>query len=449
MTAISLGLEGTLGTNGGVAPREVRATPYAWYLAGLLAVAHLVSFVDRYVMSLLIEPIRMSFGLSDTQLGMLTGGAFALLYAAAALPLGRLADIRSRRMLIACGLTVWSMATAACALADSFGGLFGARLLVGVGEAALVPAAMSLLGAYFARDQMGRAISMFTMGAALGKATALIGGAMLLAALTPAGLVLLGYALLPWQAVFLAAATLGLILVPFMLTIVEPARHSNVGAPTLADALRHMRRHLRAFVPHIIAACSTILLVQAFGAWSPAYFARERGFSIVDAGFAVGMVSLAAQPIGNLFGGWATDRLTRKGAKGPAITVILCGMTCAVPCALLLVTLPDGALPLFALGALLFSVSTTAGPCLAGLQALTPAEHRGAVTSVYMCSMTLVAVGLGPVIVGMASDYFGSGKGGLGVALGFVTVVVATIGISAALIGRGAVARVVATLDRG
>lgn len=441
MAAIEIDVEDDL-----AAPRTARIGIYAWYVAGLLSVAHLVSFIDRFVMSLVIEPLRQTFALGDTQIGLLQGIAFSLLYAVAGIPLGRLADLRSRRGLIACGLTVWSIATAACAFASSFGGLFGARLLVGVGEAALVPSAISLLSAYFARDRIGRAISIFTMGASLGKTFALVGGAALLAILTPMGLTLLGHHLQPWQGVFLAAAMIGLLLVPLIFTIAEPARQTRAAAPRLKQALAHMRRNLGAFGPHITAACASILLIQAFGAWSPAYFARVRGFSVVEAGYVVGVAALLAGPAGHIFGGWMTDRLTGRGVTGPALTVMLGGMAAAVPCALLLVTLPDGIGPVAAFAALMFVISTTAGPCLAGLQAMTPAAHRGAVISVYMCIITFMSVGLGPAIVGFASEHLASGTGSLGTALAGVTLVVAAFGIAAALLGRGASTRTAAAV---
>ena len=427
----------------------VRAGAYAWYVAVLLSAAHLVSFVDRFVMGLLVQPMRATLGLTDAQIGTVQGVAFALLYAVAGIPLGRLADVGRRRVLIACGMVVWSVATAACAFAGSFWSLFGARLLVGVGEAALVPAAMSILAAYFAREQLGRAISLFTTGAALGKSTALIGGAALLALFAHQGLTIGTHALLPWQSVFLVAALLGLVIVPLMLTITEPVRPPRLGVDgaRLRDALDHIARHAAPYALHTVAACAAILLVQSFGAWSPAYFARIRGYSVIHAGYLVGFITLVTGPAGGLSGGWAVDRLARSGVREAALMVILAGLALALPMVVLLVTLPDGILPLVAFALLMFAVSATAGPCLAGLQVMTPALHRGATTSVYMCVMTIVSVGLGPLLVGLASDHLARGGGSLGVALAGVTFVVALIGMAAAIAGRGPVRRLAAAVE--
>ncbi len=422
---------------------------YAWYVAALLSMAHLVSFIDRFVMGLLVQPIRETLNLSDSQIGLLQGSAFALLYAVAGIPLGRLADVRSRRVLIACGMVVWSFATMACAFADGFWGLFGARLLVGVGEAALVPAAMSLLAAYFAREHLGRAISLFTTGASLGKTTALIGGAALLTLFASRGFTIGGYVLLPWQGVFVTAGVLGLILAPLMLTITEPSRppRTDDQGTKLRDALQYIQRNTKPFVLHTLAASCVILLVQAFGAWAPAYFARVRGYSVVDAGYVVGFITLVTGPAGGLSGGWAIDRLNRAGIREAALTVIIMGLSLALPMVALLVLLPDGIGPLIAFAVFMFAISATVAPCLAGLQVITPSFYRGTVTSVYMCVITLTAVGLGPLLVGMTSDYLAASGGSLGIALGTVTGIVGMIGIFSALAGRKPVRQLVATIE--
>jgi MFS family permease len=411
---------------------------YGWWAVGVLTAAHLVSFIDRFVMSLLLTPIRAQMRLSDTQLGLIQSFSFVLLYSIAGIPLGRLADTADRRRLIAMGLGVWSLATAACAFADSFGELFAARVMVGFGEAALVPAAMSMIAGYMPRAKLTRAVSLFTMGSPLGKVVALIGGAWLLASLIPhAGLDLGGRHFHPWQVLFLIAALPGLALIPTVLSLSEPQRATAPqGSNGFSTALAHMARHAPAYGVQIAAACLAIILVQSFGAWAPTFFARVHHLSIPQTGYLVGAVTLVASPLGNLFGGWATDALVRRGIRAAPLTVIGASLFMAIPTVLLLASAPTTATAAVAFGLLTFLLSTTAGPCLAGVQMLTPIHQRGAATAVYMCVMTLVSVGVGPTLVGVISDVvFGAGAG-LGDALTASTIGVAVLGVALVAVGR-------------
>jgi MFS family permease len=411
---------------------------YAWYVASLLSAGHLLSFVDRFVMSLVLEPIKQQMHLSDTQLGLLVGFGFVLLYSLVGVPLGWLADRVNRRNLIATGLLVWSCATAACAFADDFSGLFTARALVGFGEAALVPAAMSLIATYFPRRLLSRAVSIFTMGASLGKTTAFLGGGALLALLAPLGAITLpGLGpFTPWQTLFIAASLPGLVLVPLLFTIREPARKPQTAASSTRLASAWLRRHASAYALHVGAAVCSIMLIQIFGNWSASLFVRVHGFSVHEAGFVIGSVTLFAGPAGHFAGGWLTDRLQRRGVAGAPLATIAVSLIASAVAASLLYAAPSLGAAIAAFALLMFVVASAAAPCLSGVQTLSPPAVRGVCTSIYMCVMTLIAVGLGPTFIGIASDLlFGGGKG-LGTALVGTTLLVATIGTVLALFGR-------------
>lgn len=427
-------------------PVGVRAGLYPWLVVGTLSLAHLVSFIDRFVMSLVLTPIKGQMHLSDTQLGVIQGLSFVLLYSIAGLPLGRLADTVDRRRLIAVGMLIWSAATTACAFCNNFGELFAARVGVGFGEAALVPAAMSLIASYFARERLGRAVSVFVMGSPLGKVVALIGGAWLLAQfIPPHGAGFFGLNFRPWQLLFLCAALPGLLLIPVILTLREPPRvAATLARPRFVDALAHFKRFALAYTLQVTAACMAIILVQAFGAWGPTFFGRVHHLTVSETGYLVGGVTLIASPVGNLFGGWLTDALRRRAISAAPLIVIGLSLALAVPAALALAAAPNLPSAALAFGALTFILSTAAGPCLAGVQVLTPTHHRGAATALYMCVMTLVSVGLGPTLVGVISDtVFGAGAG-IGKALIASTIGVALLGTLAALAGRRPFERAVA-----
>lgn len=413
---------------------------YAWYVVGLLSAAHLVSFIDRFVMSLVLTPLKAQMHLSDGQLGMVQGLGFVILYSLAGIPIGRLADVVSRRALIAAGMLIWSLATAACAFAHTYNELFVARLMVGFGEAALVPAAMSLIGGYFDRTEIARPVSTFTMGVPIGKTVALVGGAWLLGLMVPMGgltLPLLGH-FKPWQGLFLAASLPGLVLIPFLLTLGDPPRDRPTAPEqgAFAAVLRHMGVHLPAYAAQVTAACASILLVQAFGVWAPSFFTRLHGLTVSQSGYVVGLSTFAASPLGNLFGGWATSTLQRRGVAAAPLVVMGLSLLAAIPMAALFVAAPGLRAAAAAFGLLTFVLSCSSGPALSGVQSLTPPHQRGAATAVYMCIMTVISVGLGPTLVGFLSDdVFGGGKG-LAPALMAATVLVSIVGMVCATIGR-------------
>src|SRR5690348_9250206 len=160
-------------------PTEPASLRYAWYVVVVLMACYTLSFIDRQILSLLVRPIKRDLALSDTQVGLLQGLAFALFYTFCGLPLGRIADAHHRRRLIQFGLFFFSLLTAACSLARSFGSLFAARMGVGVGEATLNPSAFSLITDYFDRRRLARAVSVYSMGIFIGSGLAfLVGGAV-------------------------------------------------------------------------------------------------------------------------------------------------------------------------------------------------------------------------------------------------------------------------------
>ena len=419
------------------------AVPYRWYVVAVLACGHLLSFVDRYVMSLLMEPLKADLRLSDAQLGLLQGTGFVILYTVVTLPLGRMADRVHRRNLIVAGMLVWSVATAMCGFAGSFPTLFAARVAVGFGEAALVPAAMSLIAAYVPRAQLGRAVSLFTSGSSLGKSAAFIGGGAVLAALVASGGVTLpGLGrFAPWQGTFLAAALPGLGLAAILLTIREPARPVDTGArATVADAIAYLGEHRRAYLLHAIGATAVVLLIQSFSAWEVAYFGRVFHLTPAEAGLNIGAIILVAAPLGHLSGGMLTDLAAARGRGAAPAPVMAISLIASVVLLMLFLSCRSlgGSFVLLAL--LTFTMSLGAAPGLYGVQMLTPDRLRGVVTALFMAFVTFVGIGFGPAVVGLAADGLG-GPARLGTALALVLGIVAAVGVVAIIAGRTAFAR--------
>jgi len=381
----------------------------AWYAVGLLSLAYVLSYLDRIVINLLVVPIQADLGINDTQFGMLQSLAFGLFYTFMALPLGRLADSRDRRVLVAGGIALFSLFTVISGQARSFGQLFLARIGVGVGEASLTPAAYSIMSDYFPPERLGRAIGVFTMSAFVGTGIAYIGGGAVIDWLTGFGRIDLGalgsYA--PWQAAFMLVGLPGLLIAPLLLTAKEPerrgvARGSSVPLAEVWAAVRQRRRALTL----LFAGFSMVTLSgYASAVWTPAFFIRVYDWQPGQIGLWYGLIYLTLGTSGALFGGWLCDRLTSRGVLDAPLRVAAFGYlgTGLFGGLAPLMPTPELALALFAPATFL---ATLPYP-LAGtsIQLITPNRLRGQISALYMLVINVVGLGLGPLIVGAFTDY--------------------------------------------
>ncbi|QTH23386.1 MFS transporter [Rhizorhabdus wittichii] len=417
---------------------------YKWYVAAVLGLAHTVAIIDRFVMVLVTEPIRAAMHLTDTQLGMLQGTGFALLYCGFAIPLGAMADATSRRNLIAIGLVMWSLATMAAAFTTSFGTLFATRVLVGMGEACLIPAGMSLLTAYFAPSNLARGTAIFGLGANFGYGLAFLGGGALLAALVAAGgLALPGVTLMPWQAIFLLAGGLALPVLLMLAFVREPHRPPVAGrglGPSVAamrEGLGYLFAHLRGYAPFLLIGALTAVTGYAVTSWSSSLFVRIHGMAPADAGKLIGLIGVIAGPLGTIVGGWLLDRLRTRGVVGAPMLIM--GGGCLIALATSAAVGHAASLPLATLFFCVFMFgSTFTLPALyVGMQLLTPDRYRGIAASFNMMIYTLAGLGLGPTTVGAISDALG-GEAGLAHAVVIVEAAMALVIVPTALLARRA-----------
>lgn len=226
----------------------------SWYTVGVLGLAYTISYIDRQVISLLIGPIREDLQISDTEISLLYGVAFGVLYALLGLPLGWLADRTNRRNLISVGIAAWSAMTMLCGKANSFGGLFLARVGVGVGEAALSPAAYSLIADLFPRERLGRALGTYSSGVYVGIGLAFLFGGALITLFEGIGDIDLGVlgTFKPWQATFFAVGAPGLLVALLVLTLTEPNRSvkAQEGGATVQETIRYLTRNAKTYGLH-------------------------------------------------------------------------------------------------------------------------------------------------------------------------------------------------------
>jgi MFS family permease len=415
--------------------------PYRSILS-LLFCSYAAAFIDRGLVSVAAAPIKHDLGLSDTQFGLLNGTAFVALYCVCGIPLGWLADRTERRAVIALGLLVWSAMTAACAVTSSFGGFFLARVGVGLGEACLVPAAISLLGSVTPRHQMARAFAIFLMGAAVGNVIALLAGGWILERIGTHTIPALGQ-IAPWRALFLLAAIPGFVLAALVMSVREPYRAEPPVRPwrslKTASALLHDNR--RAYVPLTIATACIIVLSQAQAAWVPLFYTRTFGLSPGEAAQTVGLLFLLSAPAGQWIGGLLIDHLRGHGiAAAPHIIQAGCSILC-IPAAVLFCT--SNQLGVSAAGYVVFNLlvfaATPAG--MTGWQLLTPERSRGLIVALLIAVVTLLGVGVGPVVVGVLTDRLLGHE--IGVALLCVIVGAGIGGFVAAVSGKRAFAQAI------
>jgi MFS family permease len=406
---------------------------YAWYVVVLLLLSYIVSWLDRQILSFLIGPIKASFELSDTQIGLLLGPAFAIFYITLGIPLGWLADRKSRRMLIGWGIALWSVMTALSAFAKNFTQLFLFRIGLGVGEAALTPSALSLINDYFPKDKRGRAVSLYMSGISMGTAIGSILGGWIVAQVmkTPEVTLPLIGVIEGWRATFLIVGIPGLILALLMLTVKEPYRRDRIALdgsariqPTLLDALKYYWTHRGAF--GCLWFGQTGMTVIGYAQFfNPELFRRTWGWGMADIGLSLGIMFLVFGPGGANFGGWLADRFTKNGDKGGPMRAVLIANAIMIPFSIIYPLMPT---PWLALAML--SVSTFGGAMASACGAtattvLAPNQVRGQAVAVYWVIINFAGLFIGPPLVGLITDSVFGDEAALKYALAAVPILMA------------------------
>jgi len=404
----------------------------AWHLALALAMVHLVSSLDRHLLSLLLSPIKAELGLSDTQLGFLHGTAYVLLYAAAIVPLGYLVDRFDRRRIIQAGILAWTVGTAACALAQTYPQLVLARMLVGLGQAALVPAATSLLADSFAGRGIGKPIAVFTSAATFGRGLALLGGGMALGwiGLWSPDRPMAGLA--PWRTLLLLSLILNLVAFAW-LSAMDRTPRGRSSAPLERGMVTAVADRWKLYLAYLGASAAAILLVQVTAAWGPTLLVRGFDLTPAASGLLFGPIVVGFGPAGNVFGGWAIDALIRRGVRAPSAWVAVIALPAALFAGAVFCLSADLLVALCALAAITFCLGFTTPAGLVAIQRMTPPDLRGRATGLFVLIVTMVSLGFGPLTVGWFSDQVFTGPAGLRQAILAVLVLGALFGTLSAL----------------
>jgi len=403
------------------------------YALGVLTIAYIFSYVDRQVLSLLVEPIRADLQITDFQMGLLQGMAFALFYTILGIPLGRLADRVSRKMIVGIGAFCWSLMTAACGLSKNFTTLFFTRMGVGVGEAGLSPAAYSMIGDLYPPHRVARAMAIYTMGITVGGGLAYLVGGVVIGIITRAGPIdipMIGV-LAPWKMTFIAVGLPGLLLVPLIYFMKEPPRRGSlqsadgqVATVPFKQVLSFVLENKRIFFAMFLGSSMLSIIGYGTANWYPTFLIRTYGMSIEQVGFEFGLIYGIFGTIGAFGSAVLSEKLAANGYIDANMRVVmLVGFFLIVP-ASIGPLMPEKWMALCFAAVTVILLNAHMGITAAAVQQVTPNQMRGTVTAMLLFMTNIVGLGLGAVIIAAITDFVFADDAALRYSLAIVAIVV-------------------------
>lgn len=391
--------------------------PYRNYVLAMLTLVYVFNFIDRQVLIILQESIKKELHLSDTQLGMLSGLAFAVFYVTLGIPIARLADRTNRRNTVAVSLSLWSIMTACCGLARNFLQLLLARIGVGVGEAGGSPPAHAMISDYFPPEKRSTALSIYSSGLYLGVLIGFLSGGYL-------------NQHMGWRMAFFIVGLPGIAFsLFFYLTVKEPRRGATDTAtpsdekPLLLDVLKRLYSS-KTFVLLAIASALNVFCIYGLVNWAPSFLQRVHGLTSIETGKLLGPILGIGGGVGSFAGGLLTDHFGKKDKrwylKIPAYAIIL-----TIPCAIGGIFLHSTFGAVIGIGLCACLQSVYLGPSISVTHSLVPASMRALTSAVFFLVINLIGQGFGPPVVGFISDQLKPtlGTESLRWALSIITVV--------------------------
>ena len=408
---------------------------YAWYVVSVMCIGYVFAFIDRIVVGLLTTQIQKDLLLSDTDMGILQGIAFALFYTLFGIPIGWLADRWNRKAILTIGMSIWSIMTAACGFAGTFWSFFLCRVGVGVGEATLNPCSASIIGDYFPPKSRPRAFGIYVMGTAFGTGLTYLGGGLVFGFLAKYQVVDLGIfgEMKPWRAMFLFVGLGGLIpALIFLFTVKEPARKElaakEKGKASWDDIKTFFKANRHAIICHHIGISMVIMSIYAWVNWMAVYFDRIHQWGPAKFAISYGVPGLFMGVISALSCGWLATKFKDRGRPDGTMRVALIGCIGVVAGGVISPQMPTPELALvaFVLTGLFSNYPSVLA--LAAISEIAPNEMRGFFTSTYIFLVGLISSGIGPLLTGWVTDNVFGDKMRIADSLSLVTIVTGTIG---------------------
>jgi MFS family permease len=378
----------------------------SWALVVFLMSAGVLSVVDRFGFSVMIDPIKADLHVTDREIGLLNGVAFGLFFATMGIPFGWLADRWSRKGAMALGVAMWTLATALSGFVHTFPELMAARILVGSGEAGLVPAAYSMIYDRFPKGALARALSVFQVGGWIGTGLALIIAGSAFEVFTDHGheVPIIG-AMHPWQQTFLALAVPG----PLYVAILASLRDSRSARSKVSPNTDHVaeRENYKAawwiYLLLFLAMSGQVATSFSFLTWMPTALVRELHWTAAQVGHTYGTTVLASGPFGLLFGGWLVDKLVAKGMPKPHLLVAFAAAAISLPLNLAFCFAHEPSVLFPLIGVIHFTATLSTGVLPAFIQIVTPRESRGLVSAIYVLVINFIGLGMTSTLIGWLS----------------------------------------------
>jgi len=412
-----------------------RDSGHAWVVAVTLTFANMCSYVDRQIINLLVDPIKFDLRLTDTKMSLLQGAAFAIAYLIFTPIMGRRVDTSIRKNVAAIAVIAWSISTALGGFATNLTTLFISRAGVGAAEAALAPAAFSLISDYFTRDRLPRALSVYQLGPYLGGGFALILGGLVIGFAGVLGEtypLLAGFA--PWQMTLLVIGLSGVPLGVWMCFLREPSRQLiacdvvDERQFSLSSALAFLWQRRGFYLRFYASMAFTVVVFYSFPAWIPTILLRGGyGLDAKTVGVTYGVIVLIMGTLGVLTGPHIEAWLLRRGRQSAVIDCILLAAVGLIPVCTLLLIVESYEATLVVAAVAVFLYSMPQPMAAAAIQIVTPNRIRGTATALYVVVVSGIGLGVAPTVVALVSDYVFASR--LRIALGVVCTISSVVAL--------------------
>ena len=404
----------------------------AWFTVVMLCIAQVVSTIDRGMLALVVDPVRRDLGITDLQIAVLQGFAFSFLYVIAGIAMGLIADVVNRKRLLMAGIVVWSAATLASGLAETFGHLFAARLFIGIGEAVLAPCAVTMIADLFPVSRRGKPMALYVFGSMIAFGVGSVVTGLVLEA-APRG-VFDGIGFLegraPWRIAFILAGGFGLVLAAAFVPVKEPVRAEakviKGGSDSLRASIRAMLGNLRIYLPFFLALALFGVGISVVFYWGPVLMARVFHYPVDEVSKMLGLGHIAWAVAGAAAAGFLTDFVARR--KGPAGLIGIAAFISllGIPTSLAVLA-GNGTVAVVLLSGVTFASAMFGSAMLSVVAEIAPQRTRGLATALYAFFMTLIGASSGPLLVAYVTErIFGSDE-----AVGQSIAIVGTIAFGA------------------